>query len=239
MKLIAISDLHLPANNKKIENFNANINISKVISGIRSRNFDALIILGDIAYNAPNKQSYQFCVNHLREITQPIFCIPGNHDSWELLQQTMHKTIVNTTPNFEHNFGTVPFLFLDSSGGEIDANYVKSFLKTHEKQEVFVCAHHPIVPTQALYMEERYALRNRHEILDLLTAHTAPVTVVSGHYHCHTEHTYHNVRQIVVPSLLYQIPLAAQKFTIDNRFGFCELTLSNTSCAVHTEWFEH
>ncbi len=80
MKLIAISDLHLPAPNESITNFDANSNFTKTISSIRNKQFDALLILGDIAYKEANKHSYQLCSGGLKDITQPIYCLPGNHD---------------------------------------------------------------------------------------------------------------------------------------------------------------
>ncbi|MCL2327784.1 MAG: metallophosphoesterase [Bacteroidetes bacterium] len=236
MKLIAISDPHLPSLNESIANFDANSNFLKVISAIRNKQFDALLILGDIAYKNANKHSYQLFSNGLANITQDIYCLPGNHDEWNLLYKIMQPRLKNTTSCFEQKFGSAPFLFLDSSSGEISKEYVEQFLHNHTDQAVFLCAHHPIVPTQAQYMEQRYALRNKQEILDLLVSHSAPVTVISGHYHCSTESLHKNVRQIVVPSLLYQIPLTAKKFAIDNRFGFCEITILGGSCEVKTEW---
>ena len=237
MKLIAISDLHLPSLIKSIVSTDANGNFLKAISAIRNRQFDALLILGDIAYKNANKHSYQLCSKGLTAITQDIYCLPGNHDEWDLLYKIMHPHLKNTTHCFEQQFGSAPFLFLDSSSGEISKKYVEQFLHNHTNQAVFLCAHHPIVPTQAQYMEQRYALRNKQEVLDLLSSHSAPVTVVSGHYHCSIESSYKNVRQIVVPSLLYQIPPGAQKFAIDRRFGFCEITISeNSEFDVKTEW---
>lgn len=237
MKLIAISDLHLPSLNESIANFDANSNFSRAISTIRNKQFDTLLIFGDIAYKTPNKRSYQLCANELAAITQDIYCLPGNHDEWNLLYKIMQPCLKNTTSCFEQKFGSSPFLFLDSSSGEISKEYVEQFLHNHTNQAVFLCTHHPIVPTQAQYMEQRYALRNKQEILDLLSSHRAPVTVISGHYHCFTESSHNNVRQIVVPSLLYQIPLTAKKFAIDNRFGFCELNIDeNSECTVAVEW---
>ena len=237
MKLIAISDPHLPSLNEKIANYDANNNFLKAILTIRNKQFDALLILGDIAYKNANEHSYQLCANELVNISQPIFCIPGNHDEWNLMCKIMQPCIQNTENCFEHTFGATPFLFLDSSSDEIPVKYVEQFLHKHKNQAVFLCAHHPIVPTQAQYMEQRYALRNKQEILDLLTIHSAPVTVISGHYHCFTESSHKNVRQIVVPSLLYQIPLTAKRFAIDNRFGFCEISISeNSECEVKVVW---
>ncbi|MDR1760963.1 MAG: metallophosphoesterase [Bacteroidales bacterium] len=229
MKLIAISDLHLPALNEVTEHIDVISNFLKAISTIRNQQFDALLILGDIAYKNANKHSYQLCFNELKSISQPIFCLSGNHDTWNEMYNILRTSIQNTKSCFEQTFNTTPFLFLDSSSGKIPAYCIEKFLQKHKNQAVFLCAHHPVVPTQAQYMEQRYALHNRQEILNLLTSQSAPVTIISGHYHCFTESSYKNVRQIVVPSLLYQIPLIAKKFTIDNRFGFCEITISDNA----------
>lgn len=237
MKLIAISDPHLPSFNESIANFDANNNFLKAISIIRNKQFDMLLILGDVAYKKANKHSYQLLFNGLSTVSQNIYCLPGNHDEWEVMYKIMHTRIQNTTGSFEHSFASTPFLFLDSSSGIMPIQFIEKFLQKHKNQAVCLCAHHPVVPTQAQYMEQRYALHNRQEVLDLLETHSAPITVISGHYHCSTESLHKNIRQIVVPSLLYQIPLTAKKFAIDNRFGFCEITVGNNAeCEVTTEW---
>ncbi|MDR0941438.1 MAG: metallophosphoesterase [Bacteroidales bacterium] len=239
MKLIAISDPHLPSGNESIAHFDANGNFMKAISTIRNKQFDALVILGDVAYKNANEYSYQLFLNGLNAISQNIYCLPGNHDEWDILYKTMHTRIQNTTSGFEHSFASTPFLFVDSSSGTMSIQHIEKFLKKHKSQAVYLCAHHPIISTQAQYMEQRYALSNRHEVCALLETHSAPVTIISGHYHCSTESVHKNIRQIVVPSLLYQIPLTAKRFAIDKRFGFCEITIdSNAECEVTTVWLE-
>lgn len=237
MKFIAISDIHLPAHDEIISHFDANNNLAAAINNIRNRQFDALLVLGDIAYKTPNEHSYQMFFNELQKIKQPVYCLPGNHDSWKLLQKNLNSAIENSESNFETTFNNTPFLFLDSSKGKMPIERIKTFLQKHPNQAVFLCAHHPALPTKAKYMEQRYALRNRKEIVQELENHAAPVTIISGHFHCFTESTQSNIRQIIVPSLLYQIPFNITRFAIDKRFGFCEISLSeNSQCQVDVFW---
>ena len=76
---IQISDCHID-DEKNVWGTDSQKNLSTIVKSISNRNYNALIISGDLAHNG-TASSYSTLKDIIQPISDNLFILPGNHDN--------------------------------------------------------------------------------------------------------------------------------------------------------------
>ena len=87
---IQISDSHID-DDKLVMGVDSQANLGAIVSVISQKNYDALLISGDLAHNG-TLESYQILQKILDPIEAEIYVLPGNHDDLSNLSQVFNKS---------------------------------------------------------------------------------------------------------------------------------------------------
>ncbi|MCK9561810.1 MAG: metallophosphoesterase [Bacteroidales bacterium] len=230
MRIIQISDIHIPHEVEKTHDIPVRENFSRILTSIASLQYDALVFTGDLAYKEGDAAIYQYIKQELSSISKPIFYIPGNHDSPELFAQFFLENASSSILYYKKTVQNKTFLFLDTSQNYIDAAQI-AWLKTElmAMQDVVIFMHHPPCYCGVEYMDTHHALQNQEEILSVLYAHQHTISVFCGHYHHAKEIISKNVHVHICPSTYYQINPVGLQFAIGSKeIGFRLISFSST-----------
>ena len=184
MTLIAhISDLHISASD-----FDEKI-FRDAVSEINDLKPDMIILTGDLTnhgYYNEFKQATKF----LEMFEQPLFAVPGNHDSRNLGYQTFEELIGERSWKLTMD-GNFTVIGLDSSSPDEDKGHIgtpQHMWLEHQLDECvinenfsIVAIHHHVVPIPQTG-RERNVLSDAGDILKTLTTHEVDL-VLSGHKH--------------------------------------------------------
>ena len=230
MRIIQISDIHIPHEVEKTHDIPVRENFSRILTTIASLQYDALVFTGDLAYKEGSAVIYQYIKQELLSISKPIFYIPGNHDSPELFAQFFLENASSTVLYYKKTLQNKTFLFLDTSQNYIDSVQIE-WLKTELMimHDVVIFMHHPPCYCGVDYMDTYHALQKQEELLNILHAHPYTVSVFCGHYHVAKEIVSKNVHVYICPSTYYQINPVGLQFEIESKeIGFRLISFSNT-----------
>jgi 3',5'-cyclic AMP phosphodiesterase CpdA len=222
MKIIHISDLHLPVNlnpfrlrrkslvgyaNYSLRRRQKHLLHPKLIESIRSQDYNALIISGDIT-NISQKKEFA----EAREILSPIldervFMVPGNHDRYtqeamenQYFESEFREFLGSKLPKAEnseylyqkkignlHWFGWDSNLVLPSmqAQGVVSESVVEKtlqFISESKIQEYMIVCHHPLWNPKHRQESVRHRLLNREDLAEKLQS-KPPIAYFHGHLH--------------------------------------------------------
>lgn len=238
MRLIQISDLHIPDTDEDAYGIDVKKNLIQTIEHIQNQSFDALIVTGDLAFKRPNNRSYEYVKQVLQNIWKPIYIIAGNHDSTSELIKFFPKSFPTNKGYYAITYLAFELIFIDSSHGKIDAvqlEWLQSKLENSIQAYIFI--HHPVLQTDVVYMESKYVLQNRDELTQILKAYNNPVYLFSGHFHIERTIIDENITQYITPSILYQINPESTAFSIGSKaFGYREIEIKDSVVSTNVVW---
>ena len=113
-ELLQITDTHIFADKKeRFDDIDTNLSLNNVLNLARGSNWpvDALLATGDLVHNA-RTIAYERLLKVFTEIEEPIFCLPGNHDSPALMHKLLNTNNVHTLKSIE--IGSWLIIMLDS-----------------------------------------------------------------------------------------------------------------------------
>ena len=230
MKIIQLTDLHLELKEETAFGIDTRANFLKILDDVLKCRADYLIITGDICFQDGDQEIYDWLKEHLDEQPMPYELIPGNHDSSILMAQTYgyQALIQEGEYYFAKRLGKANCIFLDSSRGE----HSKAQLKWLERQlkqfdqQVLLFMHHPPVKGGVPFMDNKYPLRDREAVMEILHNHPHPVAVFCGHYHAEKTILSRNVMVQITPSCFFQIDSNFEDFKVDHhRIAFREIII--------------
>lgn len=218
MKIAFITDLHLPISGEKARGVDTFLNLNNILKDLKLRMADFIIIGGDLSLREPDPAA-NFHVRELLEKSNiPYVVVPGNHDDPAQLKNCFSYPHEMDELYYVKQLGDIPCIFLDSSSGELShtqLNWMDDLLdKRSEITNIFV--HHPIVISNAVYMDNNYALSNITDIQNILNRYDRNFKIFSGHYHIEKTIYAGNITQFITPSLYIQIDQSSAEFKIDH-----------------------
>ncbi len=205
-------------------------NFDELLKAVPAYNPDLIVISGDLCFMKGDEAVYRLIKSKIETLGVPYRIISGNHDDPALIAEVfqLKNSYREGTIFYEEYFKEKPFLFLDSTVGELSL-FQQNWLKARLDQmngDVVLFIHHPPIESGVPFMDQNHLLKNRDSVLEILTAYTGNIYVFSGHYHVDKTIAYKNIVVHITPSCFMQINQWLETFQVDHyRVGFREIDL--------------
>ena len=212
MRFAHISDLHIDSAKQVIYGVNPCKNLEKalaVLSGIKD--LDAIILSGDIS-NDGKEASFLQADAMLSEISVPVYCVLGNHDSRLVVERLLEERKLKALRFVKDVvLAGYKFLFLNSVKEESpEENMSRGFISCDDLERIdseaslfpgncILVMHHPALEVDG-WMDARI-LMNREEFKSVVAKHPNIVAILSGHNHCPSELTVGCCLYSIAPSV--------------------------------------
>lgn len=221
LKIIQISDLHIGFANENPYNIDVRGNFVKILSTLKSTEFDLLVISGDLCFRQSNKDIYHWIKEQLIDFNGKYVIVPGNHDDSQVIAKIFHceSNLIHDEIYFKKQLNNHPILFLDSSKGNFSASQLKWLekeLKGSNKGPVIIFMHHPPLVADVPYMDNKWAFESREEVETIFNAVNYEKYVFCGHYHLDKTIRKDHLSVYITPSTFFNLKADSKEFEIDN-----------------------
>jgi Icc protein len=238
MKIIAqITDLHIDNDVDDLKHIDPRANMLAVLDAIQEQGISEIIASGDIAESREGTDWF-FEQMHLRGLKYHI--ILGNHDLPELF--TEKKVFSDSKPYYALEFEGQPVIFMDSASYRVDQEQLAWLEQQLSRlnQDVILFIHHPVLDCGGTWMDKRFPLQNRDEVVAALTKTKHKIALFCGHYHSEAIVVHENITQYVTPSTFYQLKKFSEIPAIEgDTFGYRVLTLENGNFQTEVKYLAH
>ena len=227
---IQISDNHID-DDKLVMGVDSQANLSAIVSMISQKNYDALLISGDLAHSG-TLESYQKLKTILKPIETKIYVLPGNHDDFSNLSQ-----IFNQSSLCNFIIGCWEVITIDSvQAGKVSGRLNDEQLHSLSQQislssakYIALCLHHPLVSMESDWDDEM-SLENPDDLFDVIDQYDNIKAVMWGHAHQCSEFNRKGVK-------LFSCPSTALQFNGSSSIGYNHYTLNdNGEIYCKTQW---
>ncbi len=231
MKIAHFTDLHLEEAFPFEDSHRARNRLDTILKNIAGENITQLICTGDIG----EKKGIPYFFEQVK--SQGLRLTLGNHDQFSEISKYYQlgahydsKKIYSSELKEFHKF-----IYLDSSEGIIDDAQLTWLTKELiSPKPILLFLHHPLLGLD-LKVDEIGRLRNRTQVIDLLTKANLELTIFCGHYHLESTQIYQNIRQYITPAVAFQIkknPSAIEIDTSCTAYRIIEIEQGDLSTAV-------
>jgi Icc protein len=181
MKIIQITDLHLPSQNDVAppEYTQAWADWEQMQAAITLNEADLIVNTGDICRATPAKEIYERYYASLDSLDIPIINLSGNHDNLDFIQSHEHLQIQQKKEGMD-------ILFLHCTpAAQLTSEHHDILLKAANTgpKPLVVFMHYPPLYAGSPYMDSQYAFAGIDTVLPVLENSARPITVFCGHYH--------------------------------------------------------
>jgi 3',5'-cyclic AMP phosphodiesterase CpdA len=177
---------------------------------------DLIVISGDLV-DTPTREEYEHLKHLLALLELPFVCIPGNHDSREMMRAAFpdQKYAFSSGPlNQSIRVGEIDLLLLDSSvsgkpHGELDGptlQWLDETLASSKERPALVFLHHPPFMTGIWHMD-RQNLLNANELAPIIRRHPRVQLIAAGHVHRATSTMFAGVAATICPAPNHAVDL--------------------------------
>ncbi|MEL6814351.1 MAG: phosphodiesterase [Cyanobacteria bacterium J06598_3] len=259
MLIAHISDLHVLAPGELAYGVvNTNPLVERAIAHIAKLSPNILVITGDLVHNVQPAE-YAILKTMLAKLTMPVYLIPGNHDSRELLRHTFtHHTYLPPTGPLhytvdatEKDTDALPLrlIMLDTNvpgegRGELGPNQLQ-WLDTQlsEQPEVptLIFMHHPPFTT-GIDLMDGFGLTGDRELAAIVQKYSCIQRIGCGHIHRPIQTLWAGTLAYTVPSPVHQVSLnlaataQAATFTMEPPAYQLHLWDANSGLVSHMQY---
>jgi Icc protein len=224
LRVLHLTDPHLFADSRgELRGVATRASLSRVLDHYAAGDWraDLAVVTGDLVQD-DSRAAYENFRNLLSRLGLPVYCVPGNHDVRELMQQAL------ASPPFHYceavRAGNWLIACLDSCiegevGGRIperELSRLESDVARTDAAHVMVCVHHPPVPVQSRWLDG-VGLANGAEFLARLTAIARVRLAIFGHVHQEYDSEHDGIRILTTPSTCRQFAPRSDEFAVDDR----------------------
>ncbi len=232
LRLLQISDTHLYADpNRTLAGINTLETFEKVLELADEHPADMVLATGDLVHDA-SESGYEALRTRFDQMQLPVFCLPGNHDEPDVLNQTLQKGTVYTDKCT--TWGNWLLIFLDSTkpgepGGNLneqELSFLEECLATHPQHHVLICLHHHPTPSGSQWLDSM-ALDNPDAMFSILDRHNGVKGILWGHIHQDFLTQRDGIKMMGSPSTCIQFAPDEADFKLDPLppgFRWLELT---------------
>lgn len=181
---------------------------------------DRLMLTGDLGQDE-SPAAYRFLRQRLLTVGIPSTCIPGNHDTPELMQELVVPGRIDIDPSVQ--IGAWNLVLLDSTvpmqpGGHLDADqleHLDATLARHPERHALVCLHHQPLPIGSRWMDTM-ALDNGDAFFAVIDRHPQVRCILWGHVHQEFNARRKGVHLLASPSTCVQFTPGSDGFSLDS-----------------------
>ena len=187
LKFVHITDTHLLDNaEENFHSLNTKESLEAVLSHIETSypDIDFLLFTGDISQTG-SEESYALFKSVIQRYELPVFCVPGNHDTPSLLQQTVPNCpdeSINITQLGQFSLALLNSCVRGEHHGMLSQRCLQQLyehLHHSESQFNIIAIHHPPVPVNSSWLDE-IALQNQTELLQVVKKHSDNTLLLFG-----------------------------------------------------------
>jgi 3',5'-cyclic-AMP phosphodiesterase len=223
-ELLQITDTHIFADkNEHFDGVDTRSSLNEVLNLARDNHWpvDALLATGDLVHDAKTI-AYERLLEIFNSIEEPIFCLPGNHDSPGLMDTLLNTNNIHTLKSIE--IGSWLIIMLDSflpntHAGQLqqqELDLLDELLEDHRDKHVLVCLHHSPVKISSEWMDGM-RLNNPDEFFAVLDKYNHVKAVLWGHIHQEFSSERKGVRLMASPSTCVQFIPESGEYRKDGR----------------------
>ena len=211
LRFIHITDTHIL--NRAVETFhqiNTINNLQTVLAHCTTyyQDVDFWLFTGDVSQTG-TKESYSQFESAIRNYNIPVYCVPGNHDTPQLLQNVAPECPVDSIHVIllgKFSLVLISTWVADEHYGRISHRCLQQ-LQTHlqncEDHFNVIVLHHPPVPVNSKWLDE-IGLQNKSNFLQILDNYPGNQLVMFGHVHQAVDQQLNRLRFLSTPSTCHQ-----------------------------------
>ena len=228
-KILQITDTHLLSAGKDLFGVDCNKNFLSVINKVieNEKNIDFILATGDLSQDE-SSDSYQFFMETMEKLKIPVYWLPGNHDSTEVMEK-----VFSQSSYFEKldklSMGLWDFIFVDTKMPGKDTGWIsnetllhlEAQLKESEKNRklvTLVMHHHPLLVNTPLI--DQFTIENREKLLEVISSFSHVRLALCGHVHGDYKITSSFFILEACPATCFQFKKGASKLTLDHHIGY-------------------
>jgi len=182
---------------------------------------DAIVATGDLVQDETHA-GYKRFQQVLAPLNVPVFCMPGNHDSPDVMAGVLNSAPFQVNGSFQtHGWSLIllnTFARGDDAGrlSQPELDRLRDTLNEHRELHTLICLHHHPVPMGSRWLDG-VALRNPHELLDIVDAAPQVRGLLWGHVHQASDRHRNGMRLMSTPSTCSQFRPNSDDFAVDAR----------------------
>ncbi|MEB3291698.1 MAG: 3',5'-cyclic-AMP phosphodiesterase [Synechococcales bacterium] len=244
LSIVQVTDTHLFANpTQTLVGISTLETLNVILQAIRGwqPQPDFLLLTGDLSQDG-SPASYQQLGDLLGPLALPCYWLPGNHDHWVTMEQSL-----STAPFIGDRAFVIKgwrFLLLNSQiPNEVPGlltpetlAWLDQELQNSPELPTVIALHHPLFPLETDWLD-RSCLQNPEDFFAVVDHYSQVKLVLFGHIHQVFQQQRHQVTYLGCPSTCVQFARGSATFTIDLlQPGFRTLDLyadGTWSTAVH------
>ncbi len=231
VRIVHITDTHVPADpGSKVYGIDPTEALRTLLAAIADARAtpNLFIATGDLSADG-SISSYRQLRTLLTQLVVPVYCIPGNHDSYT----SMHVHLCDKNIKIERLVVVAKWqiIFLNTqiigqdhgflAKPELEA--LRGILEVDTETHALVCLHHGPL---RVCSRTACCLENADELLTVLSQHQNVRAVIAGHNHCEAERNIGGIRVMITPSTFVQLSHQTDEHTLDSTHrGFRRLDL--------------
>lgn len=233
-RVLQITDCHLHTNpNWKLAGINTQTSLDWVMSLAEQyrQGTDLLLLTGDLVHDA-SVAGYTRLKRQIERFGVPACCLPGNHDTPEVLSAELQEGLVQSPKTV--TMGNWVIILLDSTlphseGGHLNDQELarlEQTLQAYPDSHILIALHHHPILVNSAWMD-KMSLDNPEPFLRLIRQHSGVKGVIWGHIHQTFESDYHGIKMMGTPSTCIQFVENQDAFGISTAppgFRWLELT---------------
>ena len=211
LRFIHITDTHLlDGADDTFHDINTKQSLQAVLAHCAARYPDAdfWLFTGDISQTG-TRESYAQFESAIRGYDVPVYCVPGNHDTPQLLQQVAPECPLDSIRVISlgrFSLVLVSTWIANEHHGKISRRclaQLREHLQNGQDRFNVVVLHHPPVPVYSKWLDE-IGLQNNTDFVQILDDHPGEVLVLFGHVHQDVDQQFNRLRFLSTPSTCHQ-----------------------------------
>ena len=201
---IQISDSHID-DEKIVWGADSKKNLSSIVKSITSRNYDALIISGDLTHNG-SSSSYAIFKEIIEPISANLAIVAGNHDNKSNLSSAFSQNYLTKLTIADWEIISMDSVQDNKTSGLLRKDELKLLTEnilSSTKKFIVLCLHHPPISMKSNWDDQK-SLENPDDFFNTIDQFSSIKAVIWGHAHQGSEFIRNDVKLFSCPSTTLQ-----------------------------------
>ena len=201
---IQISDSHID-DEKIVWGADSKKNLSSIVKSITSRNYDALIISGDLTHNG-SSSSYAIFKEIIEPISANLAIVAGNHDNKSNLSSAFSQNYLTKLTIADWEIISIDSVQDNKTSGFLRKDELKLLTEkilSSTKKFIVLCLHHPPISMESNWDDQK-SLENPDDFFNTIDKFSNIKAVIWGHAHQGSEFNRNDVKLFSCPSTTLQ-----------------------------------